>query len=141
MLHNYYALEGPFNEKRHTGERKGVIMAIIRLATAQDAGPIQAIYAPIVREMATSFEQDRPNVRCNVELRRRSGTCRGWCVNTAEPFLGMRMPGTTEHGQRINGLSIPRCIFMLTPGDVGLGMDCMSRCSRSSASSPSSALF
>jgi phosphinothricin acetyltransferase len=68
LLHNYYALGGPFNEKRHTGERKGVIMAIIRLATAQDAGPIQAIYAPIVREMATSFEQDVPTER---EMQRR----------------------------------------------------------------------
>jgi phosphinothricin acetyltransferase len=36
-------------------------MASIRLATIQDAGHIQAIYAPIVRHMATSFELEEPS--------------------------------------------------------------------------------
>ena len=36
-------------------------MTIIRLANTNDAGQIQAIYAPIVRDMATSFELEAPS--------------------------------------------------------------------------------
>ncbi|MCB0210263.1 MAG: N-acetyltransferase [Anaerolineae bacterium] len=38
-------------------------MAIIRLATIQDAGQIQAIYAPIVRDTVISFEQVVPSAQ------------------------------------------------------------------------------
>jgi hypothetical protein len=36
-------------------------MTIIRLANRDDAGQIQAIYAPIVCNMATSFELEAPS--------------------------------------------------------------------------------
>ena len=36
--------------------------AIIRLATPDDAPGVQAIYAPIVRETAISFELEPPTV-------------------------------------------------------------------------------
>jgi L-amino acid N-acyltransferase YncA len=35
-------------------------MAVIRLATEADAGQVQAIYAPVVRDTATSFEEEAP---------------------------------------------------------------------------------
>jgi phosphinothricin acetyltransferase len=37
-------------------------MAVIRLATEADAGQVQAIYAPVVRDTATSFEEEAPTV-------------------------------------------------------------------------------
>ena len=36
--------------------------AIIRLATPHDAAGVQAIYAPVVRETAISFEMEPPTV-------------------------------------------------------------------------------
>src|SRR5262245_54370551 len=45
-----------------------LMAATIRLATAQDAGQIQAIYAPYVRDTAISFEYEPPSVE---EMRRR----------------------------------------------------------------------
>ena len=36
--------------------------AIIRLATSDDASGVQAIYAPVVRETAISFELEPPTV-------------------------------------------------------------------------------
>jgi phosphinothricin acetyltransferase len=42
--------------------------AILRLATENDAEQIQAIYAPVVRQTATSFELEPPTV---AEMRRR----------------------------------------------------------------------
>ncbi|HVN83584.1 MAG TPA: arsinothricin resistance N-acetyltransferase ArsN1 family B [Candidatus Binatia bacterium] len=44
------------------------VSSIIRLAAADDAAAIQAIYAPIVRDTAISFEVDPPSVD---EMRRR----------------------------------------------------------------------
>jgi L-amino acid N-acyltransferase YncA len=41
---------------------------LIRMAVAADAGPIQAIYGPVVRETVISFEQEPPSVE---EMRRR----------------------------------------------------------------------
>jgi L-amino acid N-acyltransferase YncA len=42
--------------------------AVIRLATAHDAAPVQGIYAPIVRDTVISFEIDPPSV---AEMRQR----------------------------------------------------------------------
>ena len=42
--------------------------ALIRLATADDADPVQGIYAPIVRDTVISFEVDPPSV---AEMRQR----------------------------------------------------------------------
>jgi L-amino acid N-acyltransferase YncA len=43
-------------------------MAIIRLAVPDDAAAVQAIYAPVVRDTAISFEAEPPSVE---EMRRR----------------------------------------------------------------------
>ena len=41
---------------------------LMRLANKDDAAPVQEIYAPIVRDTATSFETEVPDV---IEMRRR----------------------------------------------------------------------
>jgi len=55
-------------------------MAMIRLATTQDAGQIQAIYAPIVRETATSFEHDVPTEHDMRQRITETLTCFPWLV-------------------------------------------------------------
>jgi len=49
---------------------------VVRIATAADAGGVQAIYAPFVADTAVSFEADPPTV---AEMRGRiEGTLAGW---------------------------------------------------------------
>lgn len=51
--------------------------AIIRLVRAQDAGQILAIYGPIVRDTAISFETEAPT---EAEMRRRLASASAWLV-------------------------------------------------------------
>ena len=55
--------------------------AIIRLATANDAEQIQAIYAPNVLSTAISFELEPPRwTQCGSALYRRCSIGLGWCA-------------------------------------------------------------
>ena len=63
---------------------------LMRLANKDDAAPVQEIYAPIVRDTATSFETEVPDV---IEMRRRISITSGRPalagVRERRPYLGV----------------------------------------------------
>ena len=83
---------------------------LMRLANKDDAAPVQEIYAPIVRDTATSFETEVPDV---IEMRRRISSALEdlpWLVCESEGrILGYAYAGAYCTGRRTNGPSTFQC--------------------------------
>ena len=76
----------------------------IRLATIDDAEQIAAIYAPVVRETAISFELEPPTAgEMQHAFRRHANSYRGWYASKPVSSSAMSMPFPTRRGPPISG--------------------------------------
>jgi hypothetical protein len=107
-------------------------MAGIRLATADDTEDILAIYAPIVRDTAISFELKPPTPAQMQERIERTLAVLPWLVaDASRASPGMRTPAAIASDLPINGQSTSRCTCALMREGAASHARCTRPCSAS----------
>ncbi len=95
---------------------------LIRLADGADAGSVQAVYAPIVRDTAISFELEIPDVpEMERRITRTLEHFAGWSVRAMTVSWGMPTPPPTAPGPRTSGPWTCQCTFHADARQMGVG--------------------